>query len=141
MKLFRKLFLVKEIISKTGVLHFQRWRILDLGIIAIYIHKIYEPDQDQHLHNHPWNYFNLILSGGYEVEELLHGCYQVFNTMEPMKFSFRKHNEYHKIKYLHSPTTTLFITGRRKYEWGYFVDGQFVNNEEYRKNKNNGLYA
>jgi hypothetical protein len=62
-KIIKKLFLAKEIISKEGVLHFRRWRIIECLLFNIYIHKIYVKDND--LHDHPWNYFSLILSGSY----------------------------------------------------------------------------
>ncbi len=41
-------FLVKEIKSKAGELHFRRWRLLQLPFFAIYIHGIYKSDEDLH---------------------------------------------------------------------------------------------
>jgi hypothetical protein len=138
-KLFRKLFLVKEIVSKKGELHFQRWRIISCKWLAIYIHKIYKEDNDKHLHNHPWNYWNMILSGGYGEASMLYNQV-VYHNMLPFSSSIRKHDRYHKISTIFKPTTTLFITSGRKYDWGYDVDGEFIDHDTYRKNKNLGLY-
>lgn len=138
-KMFRKFFLVKEIRSQEGILHFQRWRILSTKYFSIYIHRIFKEDSDYHLHSHPWNYFSFILSGGYEEASLYYNSVE-YKNMLPMSFSFRKHGTFHKINTLFKTTTTLFVTGERKYSWGYFVDGEVVANEDYRKNKHAGLY-
>lgn len=38
--LLNKYLLVKEIVSKTGVVHFRRYRLLSLSKFNIYIHNI-----------------------------------------------------------------------------------------------------
>lgn len=134
-QLVKKLFLVKEIKSKTGDLHFRRWRLLSTPLFNIYIHNIYKADEDIHLHDHPWNYFNLILKGGY-YEKTVNNT----NLMVPGKYSFRKCTTLHKIEYLISPTISLFITGRSKRTWGYVVNNSWYNNIEYRIIKNNGFF-
>lgn len=63
--LFRKLFLIKEIKSKLGILHFQRWRIVQTPWFSIYIHRIFREDEDQHCHSHPWSFVSFILNGSY----------------------------------------------------------------------------
>lgn len=60
-----KLKPVREIRSKENVLHFRRWQILALPWGTLYLHHIARADQDEHLHNHPWNFTSLILKGGY----------------------------------------------------------------------------
>lgn len=128
--------LVKEIRSKDGVLHFQRYAILDTKYLSIYIHKIYEADKDPYLHNHPWNFFNLILKNSY-IEVLdtnkygrirYPGCFGFYNAI--------KH--FHKISCVlpGKPVTTLVITGKRYNNWGYKVGDRIVSNEEYREIKN-----
>lgn len=67
--LFKILFLAKEIKSKTGELHFRRYRLFWTPWFALYIHRIYKADEDPYPHSHPWNFISLILNGGY-IEEL-----------------------------------------------------------------------
>jgi len=126
--------LIKEIKSKEGVLHFKRWRLLKTPWFDIYIHGIYHKDEDDHLHNHPWKIWTMILSGGY-VEELHSGRLRVRKSGHMAKANL---SDFHKIKeMIKSPTYTLAIVGRRTFkEWGYMVDGRFVDHITYRKNKN-----
>jgi hypothetical protein len=61
--------LVKEIRSKEGILHFQRYELFKTPWFRCYLHRIFEGDKDLHLHNHPWNFLGIILKGSY-IEEL-----------------------------------------------------------------------
>lgn len=133
-KLFRHLFLVKEIISREGVLHFQRWRLLQTPWFGVYIHYIAESDKDKHPHSHPWDFITLILKGGY-WESLTIGPYDTWEILrKPFSFAKRNHNQFHKISLL-EPTWSLVFVGQHKYEWGYLTENGVIPNEEYRKLK------
>lgn len=132
-----KLFLIKEIKSKQGVLHFRRYRLLSTRWFSIYIHKIYKSDQDLHLHDHPWNYFNMILKGGYIEETIENNCKKK-NVMIHYRYSFRKATQCHKILHMITPcVTTLFITGKSYRTWGYQVNDAWIDHMTYRELKNN----
>lgn len=131
MNVFEKLFLVKEIKSKAGVLHFRRWRVIATPWFSVFVHNIYKADEDLHLHDHPWDYFNMILKGSY-VEETAEGKH----LMDVGCYSKRKAETFHKIHSVNEPTTTLFIIGKRRRDWGYSVDGMWVQHEKYREMKN-----
>lgn len=129
--------LIKEIKSKLGELHFRRWRVISLPWFAIYIHGIYKADEDMHLHNHPWKIWTMILWGGY-VEQLRNvGVSNSPRIRKPGHMAYAKLSDFHKIKeMIKSPTYTLAIVGRRINEdWGYMVDGKFVDHKTYRNNK------
>ncbi len=133
--------LIKEIKSKEGELHFKRWQILSTPWFSIYIHGIYKADEDEHLHDHPWNYFSFILWGYFtEISAMPYGNDQPKETlMHPFSFVKRKAETFHKIKKLHSTSIyTLFIIGKRKRNWGYSYKGGWIENSEYRKLKNEG---
>ena len=128
MELFKT---VKTIKSKDGVLHFKRFAIFEGLLFSIYIHYIYKEDKDPLLHDHPWNYFNLILKGSYTEE--FYGGEQI---VSPGFYSYQNANRFHKIKHVNTDKViTLFITGKRFREWGYSYDNKWVHNQEYRKNK------
>jgi len=127
--------LIKEIRSKEGKLHFRRWQILKTPWFSIYIHGIYAPDQDKHLHNHPWDYKSLVLKGSY-IEETNNGV----NLLKFGSVTSRSGEDYHKIKTLLTNSVyTLFIVSPAKRTWGYQVNGKWMDNEEYRKLKNQKL--
>lgn len=144
-----KLFLIKEIKSKDGVLHFRRWRIISTPWFSIYIHGIYKADEDEHLHDHPWNYSSLVLKGFFSeksmsydtIEDARGKKWRNKNVEEvvvgPWKLIKRKAETFHKIVALHSDAVyTLFCIGKRRREWGYDVNGQWIDHATYRKLKN-----
>ncbi len=126
---------VKEIRSKNGELHFIRWEIFSIGNFSMNIHAIYKADEDRHLHNHPWNFMNIILKGSY-IELLPNGKVRLKTFLST---SIRKADKFHKIGEVVSKSvyTLNFMWGKRK-DWGYDVNGKFVQHEEYRKLKREG---
>ena len=137
MKIFK---LVKTIASKDGKLHFKRFAILETRYFAVYIHRIYESDKDEHLHSHPWNFCGVILKGSY-VERYrnryFNGSSVETRTLKPFMTLRGDQRYYHKIdRIVSGPVTTLFIVGRRSPKWYYWVDGKFVEHQDYRGMKN-----
>ena len=130
--------LIKEIKSKEGVTHFKRWRLLKTPWFEIYIHGIYKEDQDDHMHNHPWNIWTMILKGSY-VEELLSkdGKTSKLNIRTLGTMAYRNADRFHKIKELITKNVyTIAIVGKPKErEWGYSTENGFVDHDTYRKNK------
>jgi len=127
--------LIKEIRSKSGELHFKRWRLFSIPwVCSVYIHGIYKADEDNYLHNHPWNIWTMIIKGGY-FEELHTGKHRL---RLPGHTAYANTSAFHKISKMHkTPTYTLAIVGRRKnQEWGYMVDGRFIDHKTFRENKN-----
>ena len=132
-------FLVKEIKSKAGELHFRRWRLLQLPFFAIYIHAIYKSDEDLHPHSHPWNFFSIILKGSYleRIAILYCGFWRGF-TLNRKIFSvaYRKRKSYHKITVIDKPVYSLVFTFGKKGKWGYLVNDKFIDYQKYRDLKN-----
>lgn len=130
--------LIKEIKSKDGEVHFRRWRLLQTPWLNIYIHGIYQPDHDRHLHDHPWNICTIILKGGYiekywceKHKREIHKPRGLFNI------GYRKAEEFHKIAHLLTKEVfTLDFVGKRKRVWGYKTEKGWVDHKTYRKNKN-----
>lgn len=163
MKLFQW---VKEIRSKDGVLHFKRYAIVETNCFAIYIHKIYEADKDRHMHNHPWNFFGIVLNGSYteqyehHEEHVVDTVWNIFplittvsrSTKTRIKklfsVSFGTRCYYHKILEINDgPITTLFLTFGKHRPWYYHIDddilrfkndADYVESSAYRKLKNEG---
>ena len=133
MKLFP---LKRHIKSKEGVTHFKRYLLFPFGKYGnLYLHIIYQPDKDEHLHNHPWNYVQIPIYGKY-IEKLEGDEYHLVKPLQMNKRNGLK--IFHKIeKLLSKKVITLFFVGKRYNDnWGYNVDGEFVDNRTYRFNKN-----
>lgn len=133
--LLKKWFLVSEIRAKDGMLHFRRWRLLQLSVFAIYIHQIFESDKDAHLHNHPYNFITCILKGAYYEDNHIGPNVLAINGTVIKKH----HASYHRITVL-SKVTSLFLAFGPRQDWGYCVDGKFVDHVTYRSMKRNGAF-
>lgn len=134
MKLFQT---IKRILSKSGELHFKRFAIIDCKYFGVYIHRVYKKDEDDHLHDHPWNYSSLIIKGWMLETTLDHEGSRITNLVKRWTYTSRNQKHFHKISYVSSGgLTTLFFRGPRISEWGYEMSGYWVDNVKYRKIKN-----
>ena len=106
----------------------------------IFLHKFLKSDPDD-VHDHPWPYATLILKGGY-WEWIPHfdtvgrktGEYQVWRG--PGHFRISKANSFHRIELDPDITAwTLFMPGPKQREWGFMVRNQWIQWEEYLKQR------
>ena len=104
-----------------------RWRLFRLPWLNLYLHEFRRDDEDRALHDHPWWFFSLILSGGYsEITPA--------GTVERGRFSlaFRPATHRHRVVLRRDaegrpiPCRTLVITGPRVREWGFWCPRGFV---------------
>jgi len=128
-RLFQK---VKEIRSRQGALHFERFAVFETSLLSLYIHRIHKADEDAHLHSHPWNFVAMVLSGAYTARDT-----RGSRRKGPLSVSWMTRNGFHKIEsILDGPVTTIFLAYGKHQPWGYLVDGQTVDSETYRRLKN-----
>jgi hypothetical protein len=136
-KLFNKLFLIREIKSKEGKVHFRRYRFLATPWLNVYVHQICRSDREKHMHDHPWDFITLILWRGYIefTEKYPKGTKRGFLHIVP-----HKAEEVHQfaLEDESKSTWTFVITGSRRREWGYQTESGWFSNETYRilKEKN-----
>ena len=102
------------------------------------LHKIVRSD-DPILHDHPWNYLTIILSGGYyEHTPVFNYEGKVFAEFQewrgPGSVIYRKANEYHWLELkAGGSATTLFFMGPQSRDWGFLCNGEWVQHEKYLK--------
>lgn len=106
----------------------------------VFLHKFLKSDPDD-VHDHPWPYATLILKGGY-WEWIPHfdtvgrktGEYQVWRG--PGHFRVSKARSFHRIELDPDITAwTLFMPGPKQREWGFMVRNQWIQWEEYLKQR------
>jgi hypothetical protein len=139
-KFIRKFFLVKEIVSKFGHIHFRRFRLLQTPWFAIYIHQILRSDEDLDPHDHPWNFTSVILEGAYEEQLWVapNFGHMTIKTHYSGDVLERKAEDAHRIRLISKEVWTLvFVSGRSRY-WGYQTPIGWVGHKEYRQFKNEG---
>ena len=92
---------------------------------GLYVH-VFDNDDPEGFHNHPWPSASLLLSGGPIFEDTGHGT----SIIENRGIVLRPAAHRHRIRLRHGPVmhdesvsrltaTTLFCTGRRVREWGF----------------------
>lgn len=108
--------------------------------ISIRVHHIVLPDQDRHMHDHPWNARTVILRGWYverrrEEYEQIEGYDRTVDSLysriagDTAALNF---GEYHCITDLsRGGVWTLFITGPYRGTWGFLVNGVKVQWRKY----------
>ena len=106
----------------------------------IFLHKFLKSDPDD-VHDHPWPYATLVLKGGY-WEWIPHfdtvgrktGEYQVWRG--PGHFRVSSANSYHRIELDPDITAwTLFMPGPKQRDWGFLVKNQWIQWEQYLKQR------
>jgi len=101
-----------------------------------FIHKFIKSDPDD-VHDHPWPYFTLILSGGYwewipQFNSKGQKITEMAKWRRPGHFRICKATSYHRIELDPNITAwTLFIPGPQKREWGFLVKNKWIPNSEY----------
>jgi len=102
----------------------------------IFIHKFLKSDPDD-VHDHPWPYATLILSGGYwewipKINTLGEqwGEYRVWRG--PGHFRLCSAESYHRIELDPNVTAwTMFMPGPQRREWGFLVNNKWIHNDNY----------
>lgn len=104
--------------------YLKRWYVVPRNrLFNIYLHQIIRSDDDRALHDHPWPSLSLTLSGG--VTE------QYWDTKQErtrVRWFFFGDLIYRSSTFRHrlivddpsSPTVTMFITGPRIRNWGFW---------------------
>jgi hypothetical protein len=154
-KLLRTLFLVKEIVSKEGVVHFRRYRLLSTPWFNLYVHNILRSDEDKDPHDHPFGFIALMFWGSYLEEwRCAKEDYRYWAPPKgfdnPLEKSVRSIGSlyYHAAKDFHritlcSPSvwTLVLASGRKRPGWGYQTKNGWVHFKEYRQLKNEGKFG
>ena len=92
----------------------------------VFLHNFHKGDLDD-LHDHPWPYFTVILKGGY-WEHTPSGKH----WRSPGHFRFATPRSLHRIEL--APDTnvwTMFVPGPKIREWGFIVNGSWMQHEKY----------
>jgi hypothetical protein len=97
------------------------WLIPRNTIFNIYLHKIVRDDDDRALHDHPWVNCSIIIKGRY-VEVTPKGRF-LRKSWIPI---FRRPTAAHRLELVDGHCWSLFITGPRIREWGFYCSKGWV---------------
>lgn len=93
--------------------------------VSIYIHHFLRSDNERHLHDHPWRFITVLLSGGYHE-----------NTPAGRFWRRRFSVLYRPAEWQHwvevtRPVWTLVIRGPRRREWGFHTEKGLIDWKTY----------
>ena len=97
-------------------LYMKRWKLISLRLFGIRVHHILRSDADRELHDHPFDFISVILSGSY-TEYLADGT---VTTYKAGSILFRRAETLHRLE-LSAPVWTFVIRGRIRREWGFMT--------------------
>ncbi len=106
----------------------------------VFLHKFLKSDPDD-LHDHPWPYATLILKGGYyEWTPVFNNkgkkIGEISTWRGPGHFRTSSARSYHRIELDPSVECwTLFMPGPKQRDWGFLVENNWVQWEQYLKNR------
>ena len=127
-----------RVISDGGdTVYMKRLTILLTPWFSIKLHRIYRPDRDRDLHDHPWTFLSILLRGTY-LEDTVDGPRLV------RWWNWKRAEGRHSIKWTsRTPIWTLVFTGPKRRVWGFWVDEgtRFVSWEKYDEEKGRGDFA
>ena len=106
----------------------------------VFLHKFLKSDPDD-VHDHPWPYATLILKGGYwewipQFNSQGEKIGEVAAWRGPGHFRIAQARSYHRIELDPAVTCwTLFMPGVKQRDWGFLVRNQWIQWEEYLKQR------
>lgn len=103
------------ITRSDGEIYLRRWWVIPRNRwFNIYLHHILADDDDRALHDHPWVNCSIVLKDGYD-EITPKGTFR----RKAGSIVFRRAVALHRLVVGGGAAWTLFITGRRKRDWGF----------------------
>ena len=114
----------------TPNLYLERFYILKTPFCEMMIHRFHLGDVPI-MHDHPWDSGNLILETGY-IEHVLQDDQDVAYRRTRGYIGSRKAEDFHWVELPEQSdgeVWTLFITLRRRKEWGFFTEEGYVDSE------------
>jgi hypothetical protein len=114
-----------------------RWILLEERWGKIMLHHFHRSDEDRERHDHPWNFWTLILKNGY-IED----CPNHFRRLKPFRLYRRLAVHRHRVVLLgdgygrERDAWTLVFTGPRIREWGFWTAaGEWIHYKRFLKEK------
>ncbi len=118
------------VIGDPATPYLKRWWVIPPNKnFNVYLHHILRDDDDRALHDHPWDNTSLVLMG--ILREVMPGRGRTLFAGESVH---RKATDRHRLEVDPGGAWTLFTTGPRVREWGFWCEGtRFVPWQEFCK--------
>ena len=96
--------------------YLDRWFVIPRNPFHnVYLHRLRRSDDDRAMHDHPWDNSSLLLLGSYR-EITPNGSF----IRKPGDCVHRQASDRHRLELIGLSTVSLFITGPKVREWGFW---------------------
>ena len=117
----------KFLIGLDGDLYLWRLSLITTPWFSVKLHRIFRPDRQRDLHDHPWTFLSIILFGSY-TEDTPGG------VKRRRWWNWKRAEDSHSIKTVsRSPVWTLVFCGPRRRVWGFHTPKGWVSWKDYEK--------
>jgi hypothetical protein len=110
------------IIGKQGNPMMKRLRVIQTPWFGVYLHFIYREDLDPVPHDHPWNFYRIVLRGGYVelyFEDPATGRGELTSPGR-RRWSYVPITHAHRITNVAPKTVSLVVVGPKVRTWGFW---------------------
>lgn len=122
-------FMKRRKIGTEDDVYLDRVYVVQTPWFGIMFHRIFRPDNQRDLHDHPWSFLSIVLLGWYD-EDVIHQCpypdcaFALCPSSRRVRwFNFKRAEDRHSIRAVsRSPIWTLVFTGPKRRTWGFWVD-------------------
>lgn len=88
---------------------------------GVYLHCFHSSDQDEELHDHPWQKaVSLIIAGSYREELRQEDDSVTERVMKPGCLNFILGDDFHRVDILAPRVWTIFISYKKYKDWGFW---------------------
>lgn len=120
---------VGHLYHADGTLYMARFQLAQRCGFVLRLHHIATHDLDRHLHDHPWNFLSIVLTGCYiefrpaTIKPCFDGDVETVTARHrmPGSIAFRRSTDRHRIAFVRDQTWTLFLTWPRVQWWGFYT--------------------
>lgn len=105
--------------------YLKRWR-LETPWFSIRLHHWFHSDDNRNTHDHPWNFYTLILKGSY-LDESPSGTQKV----SAGHIYYRSAEHAHWVHLNKGRVWTLVLTGPKVRRWGFWIKGKWTKAYKY----------
>lgn len=109
------------VIGKAGEPYLERWYVIPRNpLFNIYLHHFLRSDDDRALHDHMYVNASILLCGRYVEHTIEAGGWHRRITYRAGDIKLRRAKSAHRIELDRGPCWSLFITGPRIRNWGFW---------------------
>lgn len=110
------------VIGKQDNPMMKRLRLIQTPWFGVYLHFIYREDLDPVPHDHPWNFWRIVLRGGYLERYWTDPARgrDVLTSPGRRRWSRVPVEHAHRIVVVQPGTVSLVVVGRKRRVWGFW---------------------